>query len=83
MKLTADYLNQKEAQFRKLQGELLETSRKSKGLSQSAAGNFIGVSKDVISNFEVGRSNVPPYRLLKLAQLYQKPISFFYNVGSI
>ena len=83
MQLTKEYLRKKEAQFRIKQGALLEASRRTKGISQQKAGDSIGVSHDVISNFEIGKTNVSPYRLLKLAQLYNKPISYFYNVGAL
>jgi len=67
-----------ELEFRKNQGKLLRKARKTAEYSQEEAGKYIGVSQDIISNFERGKQSASPYKLLQFAKLYNKPVTFFY-----
>ena len=78
-------MSDKEQEFKKHQGSLLRKARKDARFSQQEVGTQLGVSQDIVSKLEKGDQAVSSYRLLELAKLYQKPITFFYmgNVAKI
>ncbi len=65
---------------RKLSQELgrrIKLAREEARLSQLQVGVSIGVSDKTISGYESGRISPPIDKLLSLADLFKKPISFF------
>jgi transcriptional regulator with XRE-family HTH domain len=58
-------------------GERIRTARKSVGLSQEDLGQILGVSDKTISAYEVGRAVPPLPKLLKLAEVTRRPVSYF------
>lgn len=77
---TDDYLcirnlmNQKE-----LVGIQLKKARKQMSLSQEDLAKKIGISRMMISRYEVGSSDIPLEKLQRIAELLQKPVSFFFG----
>lgn len=78
-------MSNKEEEFKKHQGLLLRKARKEARFSQEQVGTKLGVSQDIVSKLEKGDQAISSYRLLELAKLYEKPITFFYmgNVSKI
>ncbi|NVJ93109.1 MAG: helix-turn-helix domain-containing protein [Methylocystaceae bacterium] len=60
-------------------GQRLRMKRKLQGLSQQTLGDMIGVSRLVISQFEVGRRAIPASTLYKIATFFQVPVSYFFE----
>lgn len=67
-----------EKEFIRHQGSLLRKARKEAKFSQQEVGSQLGVSQDIVSKLEKGDQAVSSYRLLELAKMYEKPITFFY-----
>lgn len=66
--------------FKKEVGRLLRTARESVNMSQQEVATYMNVSQDAISNYELGKSNITPYKLLKFSRMYRKPVNFFFMV---
>ncbi len=58
-------------------GLRLKTARVDARMSQLQVGVSLGVSDKTISGYESGRISPPIDKLLQLADLFKKPISFF------
>jgi transcriptional regulator with XRE-family HTH domain len=57
----------------------LREARLAAGLSQEKAAAALGVYQKYISKVETGERRVDPIELLELADLYGKPLQFFYE----
>lgn len=55
----------------------LRKARDSRGISQQAAAEFIGLTRTAITQMEGGNRSVSTLELTKLAKLYRYPISYF------
>jgi transcriptional regulator with XRE-family HTH domain len=60
----------------KLIGLQLKKARMESGLSQEEVGNRLGVTWEMISRYENGRSSALKH-LRKLAEIYEKPLNYF------
>ena len=57
----------------------LREARLAAGLSQVEAAAALGVYQKHISKVETGERRIDPIELLELADLYGKPLQFFYE----
>lgn len=57
----------------------LRIARHEAGLSQEAVGKAIGLTFQQVQKYEKGSNRISPGKLAVLAQLYNKPISWFYQ----
>ncbi len=57
--------------------ELLKTARLEAELRQSDVASKIGVNQTWVSKVELGERRLDPVELVKLAQIYGKPVSEF------
>jgi transcriptional regulator with XRE-family HTH domain len=63
---------------RKRQGFWLRIAREAKGLNQLGAAQKVGLStKSAISDYEMGKTEIPPRRLRRLAKEYGWPLVMF------
>lgn len=60
-------------------GGRLRTARDACGVSQQAAAEAIGVPRTAITQMEAGNRSVSTLELTRLAELYQRPISYFFG----
>lgn len=60
-------------------GSRLRKARKEAGLTQKQVGEFLGKSHASISDTERAVNKINVIELIKLAVLYQKPLSFFFE----
>ncbi|WP_018291776.1 XRE family transcriptional regulator [Verrucomicrobium sp. 3C] len=63
-------------------GQRLRRSRESAGLSQKEAAAELGLPRPAISQIEAGKRGVDALELMRLAQLYGKPASWFLELGT-
>lgn len=64
---------------RSIIGKNLRAARKARKLSQSAAGDAIGISYQQIQKYESGKNDIRLKTLELLAVAYQQPIDFFFE----
>jgi len=64
--------------YRKLLQRLRE-ARLAAGLSQEKAAAALGVYQKYISKVEIGERRIDPIELQEFADLYGKPLQFFYE----
>lgn len=57
----------------------LRNARKAAGLSQEEAATKMGIPQPSISAMESGKRNVDTLELVKLAELYRRPVDYFLN----
>lgn len=57
----------------------LRVARHESGLSQEIVGEAIGVSFQQIQKYEKGSNRISPGKLAVLAELYGKPVAWFYQ----
>ncbi|MBN1968681.1 MAG: helix-turn-helix transcriptional regulator [Candidatus Delongbacteria bacterium] len=57
----------------------MKKARKESGLSQEELAKKVGISRMMISRYEVGSSNMSLKQLRKVSKVFKKPISFFFN----
>lgn len=57
----------------------LRIARHEAGMSQEAVGKAIGLTFQQVQKYEKGSNRISPGKLAVLAQLYGKPISWFYQ----
>lgn len=67
-------MNQKE-----IVGSQLKKARKLCNLSQGELAEKVGISRMMISRYEVGVSDIPLEKLKKIAEILEKPISYFFG----
>lgn len=60
-------------------GERLRKSREEQGLSQQAAAEALGVPRTAVTQMEAGNRSVSTLELTKLAKLYRRPVSHFFE----
>lgn len=60
-------------------GERLRIARESRGLTQSVAAVEIGLQNSAISLMESGKRQVSTLELMRLAELYGRPVEWFVN----
>jgi len=60
-------------------GKQIKKARTDKGLSQEALGEKLGVTWEMISRYENGRSSARKY-LAELADVLEKPVAYFFGV---
>jgi len=60
-------------------GKQIKKARTDKGLSQEALGEKLGVTWEMVSRYENGRSSARKY-LAELSQVLEKPIAYFFGV---
>ena len=60
-------------------GIQIKKARLEKGLSQEELGEKLGVTWEMISRYENGRSSARKY-LAQLAEIFDKPISYFFGI---
>jgi len=60
-------------------GERLRKSREAQGLSQQATADALGVPRTAVTQMEAGNRSVSTLELTKLAKLYRRPISHFFD----
>jgi|SRR5690606_18179776 len=58
-------------------GKRIKTAREESHMSQLQVGVALGVSDKTISGYELGRIAPPVDKLMHLADLFKKPITFF------
>lgn len=62
-----------------LLGKQIKKARKSKGLSQEQLAKQVGISRMMISRYEISSSVIPVEKLQKIAEILEKPISYFFG----
>jgi Zn-dependent peptidase ImmA (M78 family)/transcriptional regulator with XRE-family HTH domain len=60
-------------------GRRLRIAREARGLSQQAAADAIGVPRTAITQMESGNRAVSTLELTKLAELYRRPVTYFFE----
>ncbi|MBU0976760.1 helix-turn-helix domain-containing protein [Patescibacteria group bacterium] len=60
-------------------GKQIKKARKEKSLSQLELSQKMGVSRMMISRYEIGSSNIPLKQLQKISEALDKPISYFFG----
>jgi len=60
-------------------GKQIKKARKGKNLSQSVLADKVGISRMMISRYEISYSDVPVEKLQKIADILDKPISYFFG----
>jgi transcriptional regulator with XRE-family HTH domain len=68
---------------RQTQSARLIEARESAGLTQKQVQEELGISQSELSKIEKGQRKVESLTLRKLAVLYNKPISFFFQEGTV
>ncbi len=62
--------------------ERLKLARRAAGLTQAQAAEALGVAQSAVSKSESGERRIDPIELKRFAELYRKPITFFFDGGS-
>ncbi|SMD16137.1 helix-turn-helix domain-containing protein [Sporomusa malonica] len=57
----------------------LRDARLAKGLSIKEIADLVGLSRQIISQYELGNVSPSPENLLKMQQIYQMPTSYYYK----
>lgn len=60
-------------------GKKLEIARTERKMSQLWLGQEVGLSQGMIGRYERGVNRIPPDVLQKVAEILQKPVSYFYG----
>lgn len=60
-------------------GKQIKKARNEKSLSQLDLSQKMGVSRMMISRYEIGSSNIPLKQLQKISAILEKPISYFFG----
>ena len=63
-------------------GQRIRSQRLMLGLSQTELGKELGISFQQIQKYEKGTNRVSAGRLLHIAQLFEMPVTFFYEGAS-
>ena len=63
-------------------GRRLHLARESRQITQNAASSAIGCQRSAISLMESGRRQVSTLELMRLAELYGRPVEWFVNPGT-
>lgn len=58
----------------------LKSARVKKGLLQDDVARLLGVSRQTVSNFEKNPSTLSLNKFLKLAEIYECPVSYFFGM---
>lgn len=65
------------------QGERIKKLRKSKEITQRELASFLGISEQAVSKWEKGTSNPSSANLVKLAELFDVSVAYFYQRGDV
>lgn len=60
-------------------GLQIKKARKEASLTQGDLAKKVGISRMMISRYEVGSSDAPIEKLKKIAEILQKPVSYFFG----
>ncbi|OPZ90010.1 MAG: hypothetical protein BWY74_02499 [Firmicutes bacterium ADurb.Bin419] len=60
-------------------GKQLKKARTEKSLSQEELAQKVGISRMMISRYEISSSDIPLEKLQRIAEILDKPISFFFG----
>ena len=60
-------------------GKQIKRARSEKNLSQEELANEVGVSRMMISRYEISSSDVPLEKLQRIAEVLEKPVSYFFG----
>jgi len=60
-------------------GKQIKKARTEKSLSQLELSQKMGVSRMMISRYEIGSSSIPLKQLRKISEVLEKPISYFFG----
>ena len=60
-----------------IDGTLIKELRKEKGLTQSDLASLVGTEGNVISRWERGASNPSHFYMIKLSEVFEKPVDYF------
>lgn len=60
-------------------GKQLKKARSEKNLSQEELAQKVGISRMMISRYEISSSDVPLDKLQKIAEILEKPVSYFFG----
>lgn len=61
----------------RINGQMITLARESRGLTQRALAEHLEVTQATISKYESGAADVPSDHLLAVAELLERPLSFF------
>ena len=53
----------------------LAAARKNAGLNQSQVAKKLGITRETLGNWELGKTKIPYYRLLALSKLYKLEVT--------
>ncbi|MCB9789960.1 helix-turn-helix domain-containing protein [Candidatus Nomurabacteria bacterium] len=60
-------------------GKQLKKARSEKNLSQEELAQKVGISRMMISRYEISSSDIPLDKLQKIAEILEKPVSYFFG----
>ena len=60
-------------------GKQLKKARSEKNLSQEDLAQKVGISRMMISRYEISSSEIPLDKLQRIAEILEKPVSFFFG----
>lgn len=60
-----------------IDGILIKELRREKGLSQAELGDLVGAEGNLVSRWERGASTPSHYYMVKLSEVFDKPIDYF------
>ena len=63
----------------KIVGKQIKKARNEQSISQLELSKKVGVSRMMISRYEIGSSNIPLKQLQKISAILKKPISYFFG----
>jgi transcriptional regulator with XRE-family HTH domain len=79
----AGFLGQSSEANRQALADRLRVAREYVGMKQEEVARYLSIPRSALSNIEGGQRKVDALELARLAKLYQRPVSWFTDEGSV